>query len=1299
MNSSVVSRQVLAAAAAFLLSLCLYGIASAQSGTTGVRGTVTDVNGAAVPGATVTITDPATGFTRSVTTSDDGKFNFPGIQPATYRLEVTAANFKKLVNSTVKALVDTPLELALALQPGDVSAVVDVTSDSIESIINTQDASLGNNFEPRQITQLPTDLRRVADLLTLQPAVTREGYVAGSRSDQANVLLDGIDINDQQTGGRDLQFQTTQDTVLRSTAESVEEFRITTTNGNADVGRSSGAQISLVTKSGTNKFHGAAYYFYRPTAFSANDFFNNAAGEFGPDDQDVIDGVAKVGDQKVNRPSLARHVYGGAIGGPILKDKLFFFYAYEGQNEKLGVSTCSVVPLASLGQGTMKFQGWLPGEDPEAIPAHLITINTSQFNQIFSIARQNPAAVAVLAGAASKYASNTPNCAGSPASGFINGGGDGVNVGGFRFNSPTTIKETTHIARFDWNMNSHQRLFVRLNKQNDTASGAGAFPDTPQTNAWIHPEGFVVGHDWTIGANKVNNFRYGITRQSFSTQGDSSENSISFRFVYSPSLFLRTLSRVTPTNNFSDDFIWTMGNHTLKFGGNVRTVRNQRLDFANAFDSAITNPSFYDSSGRVIDDAFTNAGYTIAGGQSSLVQNAATALLGRFSQYSGNFTFDINGQVVAAGTPTTRVFATEEYETYIQDQWKPFHNLTLTYGVRYSLDRPVYEKNGFEVVPTEPLGDFFDRRVASANRGVPLNDLITFEKGGPANNGPGFYKMDWKNWQPSVAAAWTPNFKNGWLKTVFGGNDESVIRGGFRKLSDHFGEQLAVAFDGLSTIGFTSSTTIAANTYNVTDRLAPLFTGFNQDIRVLPGIPAPTQRFATDVTPGCLAGTEICPQRIESSLDATIQTPTHYVWNVSWGRRLPKGMYVEASYVGRLARHLLASRDVNALNDLVDPATGVDWYTAARQIASLRGANTPFDSASVNIPYFNHIFGPGMGDKVRQFVNDQFGFDDPTFSSLNPSQVMLYLSGHDGYDIQDWTFIQSIINNAGTTPNLFFHPQYAAFSAFSSVAHSNYNGAIFSLRQRLGTSVTWDFNYTFSKSLDNASGLQTGGSYGSQFILNALRPEDNYALSDFDARHVINANFIVELPIGKGRQFFSDMNKYANTVLGGWQVSGIFRWNSGLPLSAPSDAAQWATNWNVQSIGTLIRPVNFHIDRGTQSVFPDPQAALNAFRNALPGETGQRNVFRGPGYSTLDMGLSKEFSMPWKEGHKLAFRWEVFNILNKQYFNPDNFTRESYGLPEDSDLPDTVVAPSFGQIFSSIQGNPRRMQFGLRYSF
>ena len=310
------------------------------------------------------------------------------------------------------------------------------------------------------------------------------------------------------------------------------------------------------------------------------------------------------------------------------------------------------------------------------------------------------------------------------------------------------------------------------------------------------------------------------------------------------------------------------------------------------------------------------------------------------------------------GTPKERNFATEEYDAYIQDKWRAYSNLTLTLGLRYGYSRPVYEQNGFQVVPKVRLGDFFDLRRSSAAAGVPYNALIEFEKAGPANNGQGFYSSDWNNFQPRLAVAWSPDFKKGFLHSLLGNEGTSVFRSGFAITNDHFGGQLAVSFDGLSSIGFTSSTTIAANTYNITTNPAPLFTGFNQNIRNLPGIPAPTQRFATDVTPGCLAGTEDCPQRIESSLDGTITTPTHYTWNVTYGRQLPKGMYFEASYIGRKARHLLASRDVNALNNIVDKQTGMDWYTAAGMLVDLRNGNRQISSVQP-IPYFENLF-PGL---------------------------------------------------------------------------------------------------------------------------------------------------------------------------------------------------------------------------------------------------------------------------------------------------------------------------------------------------
>jgi hypothetical protein len=427
-------------------------------------------------------------------------------------------------------------------------------------------------------------------------------------------------------------------------------------------------------------------------------------------------------------------------------------------------------------------------------------------------------------------------------------------------------------------------------------------------------------------------------------------------------------------------------------------------------------------------------------------------------------------------------------------------------------------------------------------------------------------------------------------------------------------------------------------------------------------------------------------------LDGTIVSPKHYSWNVSYGRQLPKGMYFEASYIGRSARNLFGARDVNALNNLVDQQSGLDWYTAAGMLHDLRAANTDINAVQP-IPYFENFF-PGLGANF---------WGIPSLSATQSVYQIVAREdflGFGFFDILDWTFVQLLIDDLGTQPNLFFHPQYAAFSAFGTFGESDYHGGSFSLRQRLGNTLSYDINYTFSSSFDNVSGLQTGGSFGSQFLLNPLRPDDNYARSDFDTRHVVNANFLFDVPVGRGKALFSGMNKYADAVIGGWQLRGIYRWNTGQPLTAPFDSAQWATNWNVQSNGVRLRNVNAGVVRSTQNAFADPQAAFNSFRNARPGETGDRNVFRLPGYQTFDLGLAKTFGMPWGENHKLQFRAEVFNLTNVQYFTNGGETRTTYGLPQDSDI--GTADPTFGRIYNDIQGDAsgrRFFQFGVRYSF
>ena len=1259
-----------------LLFLACCGSVLAQSGgTSSVSGIVVDPQGNVVAAASVTLSSDAKNFSRTQTTSDTGSFSFSLIPPGQYHLEVEANGFKKAALSSVSALVAKATTLTVQLEVGNVKETVTVTAGTGEVLINKQDGTLGNNFVNQQITQLPLEARNPLALLTLQAGVTKEGYVAGARADQSNVTLDGIDINDAQTSsisGTDLAptfggvTAAQSHPVIRMNAEAIEEFRVTTVNANAVQGRSSGAQISLVTKSGSNNWHGSLFWANRNTATSANNFFNNRSG--------------------IERPKLIRNTYGGAVGGPIIKDRLFFFYSYEGRRDVSQTSVTRTVPLASMGRGELRYVNPSGG---------VTTLTMAQLNSIFPAAGINPAAVAVFANAASKYAANDFGVTGDSSSTVL------LNTAGFRFNAPTPVKLNSHSGRFDYNITSKQLVFLRANVIYDLTGGVPQFPDTPAPNLWEHPWSFVVGHTWAISHRFVNNFRYGDTREAFSQQGDSGANNISFRFIFSPLLFSRTLSRTTPVKNFTDDFSWERGNHSLTFGANVRFISNVRTSFNNAFDSAVTNPSGYLGGGSSIS-TLVNAFSPIGAGFNTAVQNATTALVGRFSQYTGNFTFAHDGSPLPAGSSANRDFRTNEYDVYGQDVWKMKPNLTLTYGLRYSISTPIWENKGFETSTNIPLTDFFNMRLAGAKAGVPFNDPISIVLSGKKNGKPPMYSYDKNNFQPRVSIAWSPRFETGLLSKVFGAHDESVIRGGFGITNDYYGQQLAVSFDLSNALGFSSSSNINVNTYSITGTsrpLAPQFTGFGQAIRPLPGI----------VVPGTLTFPQTAPftaaRPIQSSLDQAITAPINYSWNLTFERELPHGLVLSASYIGRSARHLIASRDVMALNNLVDPKSGMDWYTAAGMLEDFRRNGVPVASIPA-IPYFQNLFPANLA----ALMNSNYWGGSVINPTLNQTQAVYANAAASLYG-NDWTDIQDVIDNAlnngdSTKGNVFFQPQYGALSTFGSYANSNYNAGTLTIRERLGTSLTMDFNYTLSHSLDDASGLATSGAFGGAFILNPILQHNSYANSDFDIRHIININAVWQLPVGRGHAFLGNSNKLVNGVIGGWQLSGIYRWNSGLPVgfygdSGVFDDARWATNWNAQSNVVRTQPIETCPTRGGGTDAPklfgcNTLAAYQSFRNAKPGETGDRNVFRVPGYVDLDMGLGKSFSMPWSEKQKLQIRVEAFNITNTQRLGQFDTSRGGFGVTLD---PQKATPPTQWSNFTAIQGAPRVLQFGFRFEF
>jgi Carboxypeptidase regulatory-like domain len=646
---SFLNRTPISLFSAISLLLFLFSISLAQTGSSSVRGIVSDPQARPVAGATVTLTNVEKSYSRTQTTNDTGGYLFSTIPPGTYRLEVESKGFKRALIASVQALVSTPTDVDVQLELGSVSETVSISGGG-EAPINTTDATIGNTFDSRRITQLPLNARNVVNLLSLQPGVTQGGYVNGGRADQANITLDGVDVNEQQRG-LDIVTGGAFSSVLRVTPDSVQEFRVITTNPNAEQGRSSGAQVSLVTRSGTNDWHGLLYEYHRNTVTTANDFFSNKAGRYVATDPQVLSGTAKAGDPRVPRPALLRNIFGGTAGGPIKHDRAFFFFSYEGFREATATSVVRTVPLlASLGQGLVRYETTSSSGTPcptPSKPARLcLSLTPAQINAAYLAANGvspgvSTAALAALQDAAKRYPSNDTTV------------GDLSNTGGYRFNANTPTNFDTFISKIDFNITKHQQMFVRGNYQNDLYGQAPQFPDLAAPKIWNHPKGLAISHTWMLNSHIVNNFTYGLTRAAFSQVGDSALNQISFRNIFdiTPT---RTRTQLTPLHNFVDDISWAHGNHNFQFGANVRLVSNARNSFANSFDFLQTNPSGYNASGAILtragaDGTGAQIFTAVASGDEANLRSALSAVIGRFSSYTARFLYDSSGKILPVG--------------------------------------------------------------------------------------------------------------------------------------------------------------------------------------------------------------------------------------------------------------------------------------------------------------------------------------------------------------------------------------------------------------------------------------------------------------------------------------------------------------------------------------------------------------------------------------------------------------------------------------------------------------------------
>ncbi|MEZ5356994.1 MAG: TonB-dependent receptor [Bryobacteraceae bacterium] len=1233
-------------------TLSLFATSVMAQGTTSLRGSVADSTGAVIPAAVVTATHKETNTSRQVLADAAGNYALLQLPPGPYLLRVERDGFR-VTEQTATLQVNVPLTINVTMEVGAVTETVSVTG--APPAINTVDATIGNPFSQEQVRGLPLETRNIVKLLSIQPGVTPEGEVLGARRDQNNVTLDGVDINDGQNAGiNNLSGQSGNgsnangipreegfNAVLPVPIDSVQEFRVTVAGQGASFGRSSGGQVALVTKSGSNQFHGSAYEFHRNTVTSANNWFNNRAGN--------------------KREPLIRNIFGASLGGRIIRDRAFFFANFEQRIDASGQLERRTVPTETLKQGIVRFRQ-NDGTIGQLTPSEIRAVDPLGLG--FSDSMRS---------LLSRYPTGN-----DPAGGVDRG----LNFSGFVFNAPLRFDDKAYVAKTDFNLDTAGKhtLSVRGTLSDRSRDSILAqFPgQTPASKLLDNSKGIGARYTAVVSPTVINVFSFGFTRLGLEQSGSVGDrvgfDSLSDLLNYNNQA--RGFIRHMPTTNLVHDTTWIKGAHTINAGVDFRFIRNARNSFVNSFASYTFSRNTLRGLGSDIVDA-TNAFIRDRSGSSTLAvseaPNVARAMgnvLGLLNQYSVTYNFNADGSAVPLGNPVPRNFATNEYEFYLQDSWKARPSLTLNYGVRYSSFAVPYEQNGIQVGTTVGIDQYFAERVAASQAGVAgasmPNALLTYALNGPANGKPGWYKRDNNNWSPRFGFAFSPN-SDGFLAKLFGAG--GVLRGGAAMLYDRYGNDMIVEFDRTGSPGLTQQVSQPRNT------------NFSDSIRYpnFPQLTAPSTG-SFPVTPPAILGGFNSGVGISPDLVA----PYSIVMNLNYARPLAGGMTMEVGYAGRLMRkNLLQSDYFQPLTRFRDPKSGQTWTEAAGQLRAMFDSGVTPAQVKAN---------PGAVPAVAFFENMFPGLANLFFpGSASANWFDLAYREYAGSELdalndvdRERSYGPNCLSVLGC--NTFFASQNAGLRSWINGGNGSFHGGTFTLRRAMSNGFSFDFNYTLSHAIDVTSAAESGSGNGGAVIQDAFNPGSFRGSSDFDIRHNLTMNAVAQLPFGKGHRFLGNIPGALNQIVGGWKPSLIGRYRSGLP-TVITHGSVWPTNYLNSALGILATGatnpqagVGFD-QTGTPSIFTDTKAT-DSFVAQYPGQSGTRAIVRLAPMTNFDFGMFKRFFLPM-EGHTLQFRAEAFNL-----FNNVNFFDASLRI----DRPST-----FGQFQRAMPA--RVMQFALRYEF
>src|SRR5580704_3059282 len=1326
-----------------------------QAANTGsIAGTVLDSQGGAVAGATLTITDTTTNTARTAVTNDTGRYIFVDVPPGSYDVAVTRTGFR--VTKLAKQVVSVGLALTLnvSLEIGAITESIEVVVSNAE--LQTLNATVGNTVGGELLQNLPSIQRDAATFVTLQPGVSPDGSVAGAVVDQSTFMLDGGQNSNDMDGSMTVytpsfagdptggivssQLGGSPTGVMPTPLDSVEEFKVNTANQTADFNSSAGAEVQVVTKRGTNSWHGTGYEYYFDNHLNANTWDNNSSG--------------------TPLPSYHYNRFGASGGGPIipkniLSGKTYFFANYEGFRWNNSQTYEVPVPTAAMRAGILTF----PDANGNPVQYNLNTgTNCGPNGNVACDPRGlglNPLVTKLWA---FEPTPNDPSC--GPLVGKYC---DGLNEQGFKTNVSLPYTSNFGVVRMDhdfgpkWHFNTSYRYYKLTRSTLNQVDVGGAFTgDKLGTGTALSvrpqvPWYFVAGVTTNITSNTTNDFHYSHLRNYWSWSDPGGIAQI-------PSLggALEPLGESTigcyggqgcpvtlgPYNvntqsvrtrfwDGHDDFIrddisMLKGNHLFTFGGSYQ--RNwdyhQRSDNGGGINYQPTYQLGDSLGGGLVDFSATNpAGVTAA----NWARDSA-AVLGIVTD--SQIAYTRAGNNLALNPPLTHAFDQSTipyYNVYWSDSWRMKPSITLTYGLGWTLEMPPTEAKGKQVELVDSSGQQLDvqaylkQREAAALQGQVYNPQVGFALVGNTGSGQKYpYDPFYGSFSPRVAVAWNPNFVSGPLGQTLG-HGKTVIRGGYSRIYGRLNGVDLVLVPLLGT-GLIQAVQCGNNNMNGTCAgpvsVANAFR-VGKDGLVAP-IPAATPTLPQPVFPGinstsAAAGEALDPHfrpNVVDSFDFTIQ------------RQLTNKILLEVGYIGRRITHEYQPININAVPYMTTMGgqTFASAYAAVEQglgcATSFAACGTGNPASIAPQPFFEAALAgtgycTGFSSCTQAVVSNQLGkFENQQvwslWSALDKGGIG---GGPGGTTIPGFNFARSMLNSAiiggpmdcgvpvGTATCGSNGQLSSGVGVNASVGHGNYNGLFISTKINQWKGITLQENFTWSKALGSGAVVQAT----SEYTLNdPFNINNQYGLQTFDRKFVFNSYAMIEDP------WYKSQRGVIGHIAGGWSLAPIFAIGSGAPIGCATqtdsqsfgsaDGRNFFTMENcvltkAASGGSSSLHANTGSNAGTPgfNIFSNADAVLNTLRPPILGldtSTGGVGVFRGLMYWNMDLRLVKDIKIRERIG--LQFQYVVTNVFNHPVFADPNASFFVQGVDPTSS--------GFG-VVNSQGNNPRQMQFGLRFTF